>query len=190
MRKNSNLIKNSTKLNFCLALEIISSYLGLNRNDIYSKNRKQEVVFSRYMMYALMDEIEESNIDVATLVNKDHSSITHGLVEHIELYSQNYKNYKNLFDPIRREFLFRSKKSDEQFQKLQDQSFYELIQEMDKLEELVIKIKQNLLDSYLRGDDLRDEVSERINSIFCNTTKTNLYGTKNQSIINQSVQHG
>lgn len=163
MKKSLELIPDNVKLNYCLAVETISKHSGIKKRELL-KSPAHSLAMYRFMIFALMEEIGTSNLDSGSLIGKDHATVSHGLKEHANLYEQNYKGYKTLFDTSRQDFLGRVQIDDLSNQDPQNRSFYELIREIEVLQSSIKKIKNVLIESYLEGFDLKEEVSEIIKS--------------------------
>lgn len=163
MKKSIELIPDTVKLNFCLAIETVSKHSGIKKRELL-KSQSHSLAIYRYMIFALMDKIGASDIDSGSMIGKDHSTVIHGLKEHKNLCDQNYKGYNTLFERIETEFLSRVQIDDISHEDPQEKSFYELIHEIETLESSIKKIKNVLIDSYLEGFDLKDEISEKLKS--------------------------
>jgi Asp-tRNA(Asn)/Glu-tRNA(Gln) amidotransferase B subunit len=107
-----------------------------------------------------------SNIDVGSLMNKDHSTVINGQKVHSEMYETNYeKTYRAYYDKIYEEFMSKlSIESIEEFDP-QKKSMFQVINEINKIEISLKKVKDVLIKSYLEGFELNEEVRNELKSI-------------------------
>lgn len=165
MKKPIDQIPDKTKINFCLAVEIISKHAGLKKRDLL-KSRSHSLAMYRYMIYHLLKtHVGGPEIDFGSLVGKDHSTVVHGLAEHKNLYNQNYRGYRDIFDVVEREFVNRLTIEEILDVDPQMKSFYEVIKEIEAVEKSVQRIKTVLIESYLEGYDIKEEIAKRITAL-------------------------
>lgn len=161
MKKSIDKIPEETKLNFALAVELVSKYSKVPKR-ILLKNTSNKYANQRFMVFTMLKYTKAADVDSASLFDKDHSTVINGLKEHVNLYEQNYKNYAVVFDKAFKEFKIRI--SPEGLKKLdpQNQNFYDVIREISRVEKSIQKIKNVLLDSYIEGFEINEEILKKL----------------------------
>lgn len=60
-------------------LETIANFYGVSQQDVLGKCRQKELVWARQvLMYLLRTELKMSLLKIASLLNRDHTTIMHG----------------------------------------------------------------------------------------------------------------
>jgi len=167
MRKPLNLIPDDCKINFCIAVEIVARHAGISKRKLL-KDPSHKLAVQRFIVFALMDSFDGkySNIDVGSLAGKDHSTVINGQKVHSEMYETNHeKTYRDYYDKIYEEFM--SKLSIESIEELdpQKKSMFQVISEINKIEMSLKKVKDVLIESYLEGFELNEEIRNELKSI-------------------------
>lgn len=159
MKKPLKNIPNSIKINYCLAIEVASKHFGVSSKELITlKGRADNSALKRYMIFNLMKLAGAENIEIGGLMNKDHSSVNYGLNEHINLIEQDYIGYRDLYNRIEAEFIERRAFPDDINDENKTPSFYGIIQELSKVENSISRVKSILMDSFIEGKDLDEDL--------------------------------
>lgn len=92
--------------------ECIENKFSINREELISKSRKNNLVMARRVfMSTLFEVFEEDKLthrEISKIVNRDRASFIHNYNKHLDEYSR-YKDYKTDYDSFKEEFLLKIK---------------------------------------------------------------------------------
>lgn len=156
-------IPDDIKLSFCLAVNIVCKHSGLKKKDLIN-DPNHKIAMHRFMVFALLEDLEVPYCNTGGLIGRDHSTVMHGVKEHKNLYDQNHKGYREFFDLIKEDFSKMIEENNTFFEDNHDIQFFESIKELNTIEESIKKIKSNLIDIYMEDFKFKDEIAEELKS--------------------------
>lgn len=165
MKKPIELVSEQCKIHYALAAEVVSKHTGFTVEQLQKKTRSGGVPLGRYTVFALLNSLKKyPDLDIGGVFGCDHVTVAYGLKTQKDLYETDFKGYKKLYDAILEEF--QSRLDPEEFSLVDPQkiSFYDIIRKIEQIESAISMIKGVMVDSYLKGYNVNDELKEKLNS--------------------------
>lgn len=161
MRRRIEDINADCRLDVSRIIEIVSDIYEISPFDVTSKSRNEEFVKARYSCYAIIESLKKnySFIDIGAMFNRDHSSIIHGRIEHLNLLDTD-KTYKTRFNKIS------EKIKDSFIGSPNDNKTYQVIKRIDNSIKGLENVKKMLLESYFDIKDLSSSIKEFLDDLF------------------------
>ena len=91
--------KDNRRLSRTKLLEIISKEVGVSIDDIFTKSRNSELVFSRHMYQKIQSLYGDRITKIAREVSCDHTTVIHAITTFDNLYQYN-ETHKSIVDRV------------------------------------------------------------------------------------------
>ncbi len=79
-------------------LDLVCNHLNLDKKNVVSKSRKNELVIARVVYCAYANEsTHKKNVEIGDLINRDRNSVLHSInsAKNEYKYYNNYQEFKN-----------------------------------------------------------------------------------------------
>lgn len=103
-----------------MLVERVCLRLDINFRALRSKSRKRELVMQRRAFMYLLSDMDMTYKNIGKVFGKDHATVCASNVRHIEDLEIGYKDYKQIYESIKKEMIFKIHTVDSTIQTLLD----------------------------------------------------------------------